>query len=368
MSYQTLVPSIDGIQPLGVIQSDGCCPPSLCNIDYCGFICSFLQYLPKGPIWDYWRNSRYNDIINSDGSCVIGSCYDNPCLTIIDHAIYTAKKLLHVLQNPLQTAIWEANPLTAFNTRQYWLDTFGWEDCFEGPTAFSQLGFPTPYQAVCSALLPSAPCTIESTLYQMSGTVNGNQNPVIDISAQVKAACPANLLLAVQYAILVALKRLEIEIIPTQDAINFVLAPLGVQISIATVYDPASNCVPDCNQMSGTVDECVMEDDCNQMTGSTICVPYRPCLQITLSLINDGMIAAGPGITEPLLCETARLFGNQSILASYSFAGIDMPVTIDCPETTVAGAGTIYPAMMAAECILLSVIPSNVNFTIVRNI
>lgn len=363
MTYQTIIPALDGRQPLGVIQSDGCCPPSLCNIDYCGFICSFLQYLPKGPIWDYWRRSRYNDIINSNGSCVVSSCYDSPCLTIIDHAIYTAKKLLYVLQNPLQTAIWEANPLTAFNTRQYWLDTFGWEDCFEGPDAFKKLGFPTPYQAVCNALLPYAPCDIETSLNQMSPSINGNQNPVIDISQQVKAACPPDLLLAVQYATLVALKRMEIGIIPTLDTINFILAPLGAQVSIA--FTDPTDCV-DCNQMAGVPSNCVMQNDCNQMSGSTPCEPYQPCLTITLSLVNDGMIAAGPGITEPLLCETVRLFGNLQISASYSFAGIAMPVTTDCPEGTIAGAGTIYPALMAAECILLSVIPSNVNYKIKR--
>jgi hypothetical protein len=366
MSYQTLVQTIDGPQPLGVIKSDGCCPPSLCNIDYCGFICSFLQYLPKGPLWDYWRNSRYADIINSDGACVVGSCYDNPCLTIIDHAIYTAKKLLHVLQNPLQTAIWEASPLTAFNTRQYWLDTFGWEDCFEGPSAFRKLGFPTPYQAVCNALLPHAPCSIESTLYQMSPSIDGNQNPVIDISEQVKAACPADLVLAVQYGILVALKRLEVGIIPTLAAINFVLAPLGVEATISTT-DNIGDCAG-CNQMSGTIPNCVMADDCSQMTGTSLCAPYQPCIGITLSLINAGRIASGPGITVPLLCETVRLFGSETILASYHFAGIAMPVTIDCPEGTIAGDGTIYPALMAAECIVLSIVPPNVNYTLHRNI
>ncbi len=365
MTYQTIVPTIDGPQPLGVIPSDNCCPPSLCNIDYCGFICSFLQYLPKGPIWDYWRNSRYNDIINSDGACVVGSCYDNPCLTIIDHAIYTAKKLLYVLQNPLQTAVWEANPLTAFNTRQHWLNVYGWEDCFDGPNAIAALGFPTPYQAVCNALLPSAPCTSESVLYQMSPSINGNPNPVVDISALVKAACPSNLLLAVQYGIVKALKRLEIGIIPTQDSINFVLESLGVSIAIE-ITDPINNCAG-CFQISGALPDCVMQDDCSQMTGTEACEPYRPCMTVTMSLLNNGTIPAGPGITEPLTCETERIFGNQTIQASYNFAGVAMPVTIDCPAGTIAGAGTIYPAMMAAECILLSVIPSNVNYSIIRN-
>lgn len=366
MAYQTLVPALDGTQPLGVIPSDGCCPPSLCNIDYCGFICSFLQYLPKGPIWDFWRNSRYNDIINSNRSCVVSSCYDNPCLTIIDHAIYTAKKLLSILQNPLQTAIWEANPLTAFNTRQYWLETFGWEDCFEGPDAFKKLGFPTPYQAVCNALLPHDPCSIDTTLYQMSPTINGNPNPVIDISAQVKAACPPDLLLAVQYGILKALKRLEIGIIPTQESINFVLAPLGCAINIA-LTDPVCIDPDDCNpnQMSGTVLECVMVSDCNQMTASSPCAPYRPCMTVNLYIV-DGDLAAGPGITRFLTCETVKLFGNERIPQTYQFAGIHMPVTLDCPEGTIAGAGTIYPALMAAECILLSLIPSNLNYTIKR--
>lgn len=363
MTYQAIVPAIDGPQPFGVIQDDGCCPPTLCNIDDCSFICAFLQYLPKGPIWDYWRHSRYNDLVSSNGSCVVSSCYDNPCLTIVDHAIYTAKKLLFVLKNPLQTAIWEANPLTAFKTRQHWLDKYGWEDCFDGPGAFKALGFPTPYQAVCNALLPNAPCAADSIFNQMSPSINGNQNPMIDISALVKAACPPDLLLAVQYGILKALKRMEIGVIPTLDVINFILEPLGAHITIST-HDPVGNCAG-CFQIAPALIECVMQDDCSQMTGDVFCAPYRPCLSITLSPIN-GRIASGPGITEPLRCETEKLFGSQTILASYNFAGIAMPVTTECPPGTIAGDGTIYPALMAAECILLSLLPSSVNYTITR--
>lgn len=352
MSYQTIVNSLDGPQALGVIPRDLCCPPSLCNIDYCGFICSFLQYLPRGPIWDYWRNLKYNEIISTNGACTVGNCTDNPCVTIIDHSIYVAKKLLYILQNPLQTAIWEADPLTAFNTRDYWLSVYGYEDCFEGPTVNGVLGFPTPYQAVCNALLPHAPCDINSTLGQMSPTIDGNQNPVIDISALVKAACPADLLLAVKYAIVKASKRLQPGIIPTLPSMNFILEPLGVVVS---------------SEVTGFLNQpCTMLFDCNQMSGAQDCYPNIAEITFTMTTLNSGKIASGNGITRPITCETSRSFGNETITASYEFPGIPMPVTDDCPPGTIAGNGTIYPAMMAAECLLLNMLPPNIVPTIIR--
>jgi hypothetical protein len=325
----------------------------------------------------------------------------------VDHAIYTAKKLLYIIQNPLQTAIWEADPLTAFNTRDYWLSSYGWEDCFEGPNINPKLGFPTPYQAVCSALAQggpcapdcnqmsqsitevpnTTPCSFESTTYQMSPAINPTQNPVVDISEQVKAACPADLLLAVKYGIVVALKRLEIGIIPTLPVINFILSSLGVVASINLI--PEETCpvmVDDCNQMTGdpwvgpcdptkilsnNAQQCVMVNDCNQMTGTENCGPYVAGMIITLSLLNGGTIPSGPGITEPLTCATSRNFGSESILASYNFPGITLTfpdVELGCSPTIVCGAGTIYPALMAAECLLLSILPPNINFTLVKEV
>lgn len=353
MSYQTIVPTLDGPQPSALYKNDGCCPPSLCNIDYCGFICSFLQYLPRGPIWDYWRRLKYHEIISTKGVCGLNSCDNNPCVTIIDHAIYVAKKLLYILQNPLQTAIWEADPLKAFNTRDYWLSVYGYEDCFEGPGGNPVLGFPTPYQAVCNALLPFAPCDPATLNYQMTATINGNQNPVIDISQLVKDACPADLLLAVKYAIVKSCTLLQPGIIPTLASMNFVLAPLGVSVtSQVTGFDQQS---------------CLMLFDCNQMTGEKECYPNIPEITFTLHTLNSGKIASGPGITVPLTCETSRSFGNELITASYEFPGIVMPTTVDCPDGTIAGNGTIYPAMMAAECILLNMLPPNIVPTVIRS-
>jgi hypothetical protein len=358
-----MIAGIDGYQTVGVPADGGCCPPSLCNINATDFICSFMAYMPSGPLWDFWKRFRSDQMRASGDICNLTGCVEAPaCLTIIDHAIYTAKKLLSILQNPLQTAIWESNPLTAFITRQNWLTTFGWEDCFEGPSINAKLGFPTPYQAVCNKLASAALCAFDTTLYQMSPSIE-NPNPIIDIELLVKAACPPALTLAVQYATLLSLKRLQLGIIKNQEGINFILAPLGAQISMV-ITDPLIGCIQDCGpQMSGTPDNCVMVDDCSQMTGTQACQPYRPCVNVVLSNIGE-TLNGGPGITEPLTCSTAKNAPAQ-IPASYTFPGVTMPVTRDCPPDTIAGNGTIWPGMMAAECILLSILPAYLNYTLV---
>lgn len=366
-----------------------CCPPSLCNIDPCGFICAFMEYMPRGPMWDFWKRYRASQMRNLGNLCTTQSCQDNNlCLTVIDHAIYTAKKLLEVLQNPLQTAIWEANPITAFNTRQYWLDSFGWEDCFEGPAVSKKLGFPTPYQAVCNNLLQLDPCSFSTTNSQMSPEINApnpdqpncstdiaanqmspaipvvNINPIIDISTQVKAACPPNLLLALQWGILRSLVKLSVGIIPNLESINDVLAPLGAGITIS-FNDMSGDCAMDCNQMSPEFPDCVVTNinDCDQMTGLTNCKPYQPCMSITLANIGT-TLPAGPGITEPLRCDTQKQ-PKTTINSYYEFPGIQIPVMgNDCPAELTIGAGTIWPGTMAAACILMSVIPSNVIYSL----
>lgn len=395
---QRMLRAIDGTTSFA-FGAEECCPPNLCNIDPCGFICAFMEYMPRGPMWDFWKRYRAEQMRNLGDLCTLQSCQQNDmCLTVVDHAIYTAKKLLEVLQNPLQTAIWESNPLTAFNTRQYWLDTFGWEDCFEGPSHNKQLGFPTPYQAVCHDLVQIDPCLFNTTSSQMTPELDipipplpcptnlaENQltptpgfigvDPLLDITAQVKALCPPDLLLAVQYGILRALVRLSVGVIPNFENINEVLSYVGAAMTIS-FNDSTPGCAQECNQMSPDFPECVMTNinDCNQMDASdwasddslhTIrnCRPYQPCMNINLSSTGT-TLPAGPGITEPLRCETLKL-PKTTVNSFYEFPGIQvLTVGPDCPSEITIGAGTIWPGTIAAACLLLSMIPSNVKYTL----
>lgn len=385
MSY-ALVAGIDGIQTQGTV-ADGlaCCPPDLCNIDTCGFLCSFMAYMPKGPNWDHWKAIRYDQLMSGNDTTGLPECTEpGPCVTILDHAIYTARKLLIILQGPLQTAIWESFPLTAFNTRQTWLDNFGWSDCFDGPNANALLGTPTPYQALCNAMNPPTICALEAgdpDLFQMSPS-EPPANPIIDIEALVRAACPPDLLLAVQYGILLSLCRLQLGISRNLESINFILAPLGAQIAIQITDPQIIGCAEsDCAQMSGTPPNCVMQDDANQMTGATVCTPFRPCMNVILTSIPAGTIAAGPGITTPLTCAGGPL---TTIPASYAYSpplpadcnqtGEDKNCMIDCNQMvsapldcpTIEGAGVIWPGVMAAECILFSLLPTWMNYKLIR--
>ena len=346
----TIQNTIDGQQICTVLPPSGCCPPSICNLNLTAFVCSFLAYMPKGPLWDYWKRIKVEQL----NSGVIDPYLEteNPaCLTLIDHAFYTAKKLFRILTGPLQTVIWESNPLTAFVTRQYWLDLFGWSDCFSGPSANVKLGFPTPYQAVCNALLPTGLCPPPTEYAQMSGNSAGIPNPIRDIEETVKKRCTAPLTLAVQYAILVAIKRWQLGVIKNQDGINFILEPLGAKITVTN-----TGVLPACQP--------VMEHDCNQMLGNAYCSPYRPAMVIDL-FSTETTLPGGPGITESLSCSNIQQ-PLTKIPASYVFPGVIMPVTKDCPPGTIAGGGTIWPGLLAAECILVAILPFSLNYTINR--
>jgi hypothetical protein len=273
-------------------------------------------------------------------------------LTLIDHAAYTATKLYNILRGPLQSSIWESNPLTAFVTRQNWLNSYGWIDCFSGPSSNAALEFPTPYQAVCNALLPSSLCSPGEGLNQMTGNNTASlPNPVINIETLVKEACPVDLTNAVEYGILCAIQRLQLGVIKNIDGINFILAPLGASISVV-------------NTGVETVCQNVMVYDCNQIPGTTPCDPKRPKMTIALSQ-NSITLPAGPGITEPLSCDNIQT-SKTTVYASYYFEGVAMPTTADCPDGTIAGAGTIWPGLMAAECILFSILPYYLNYSVNR--
>lgn len=348
--------TIDGPAICTVIPPNNCCPPTICNLEIISFICSFFAYLPKGPLWDYWRRLRVEQLAaaNEDDLAyplVTDQQTENAnCLTIINYAECTARNLFYILRNPFITIVFESDPTTAFYTRQKWLDDYGWNDCFSGPSASPQLGFPTPYQAVCNALLPPSLCPSPDEYSQMTGT-GDISNPIIDIETFVKAACPPDLQAAVEHAILVSMKRNEIGVIKNADGINFILAPLKSSITIVN-----SGNVKDCQE--------VMVGDCNQMMGNEPCVIYRPTLHIKLSHFQD-TIDAGPGITEPLTCDNIQNQPTQ-IPISYYFNGIIMPETTDCPPGTLRGNGVICPALMAAECILTAILPSHIRYDIER--
>ena len=45
----------DGCQPIVEPEETGCCPPPLCGNDLCCTFVAFMNLLPSGPIWDYWK-------------------------------------------------------------------------------------------------------------------------------------------------------------------------------------------------------------------------------------------------------------------------------------------------------------------------
>lgn len=341
--------TIDGPEICTVLTPDDCCPPSICNLDLVSFICSFFAYLPKGPLWDYWKRLKVEQL--RLGSSVTTESTENAnCLTIIDHAAYTAENLFYILRNPLQTVIFESDPITAFYSRSKWLANYGWMDCFSGPAVNVALGLPNPYQVVCSDIQL---CVADGNFNQMPG--NNTlflSNPLIDIEALVKAACPPDLKAAVEHALLIALKRAELNPVKTLAVMNFILEPLKVSLEIDVNPEDLDTCAP------------IMMFDGNQMPGTVPCVPYRPKISITLNT-TSGCIETGVGITIPLTCDNLNNPLTQ-IPISYHFDGFVMPVGTVCAGE-IRGAANICPAMMVAECLLMAMLPLNIRYQIFRN-
>ena len=121
-----LTQAIDGAVLAGRLPPDLCCPPSVCAIDDCAFVCNFVQAaLPDGPLWEHakhdFNTSRMPDCTAAPGAPI--------CPSLVGHASFVAKMTLYHIRNAIWPAVREASPFTAWTTRQYWLDRWGWSNC-----------------------------------------------------------------------------------------------------------------------------------------------------------------------------------------------------------------------------------------------
>lgn len=235
----TTLLGIDGLAPVGVLDRDGCCVPSLCNLDPCALVCNFVQALPTGPMWDRAKAetvSRYYSCTLAS-ACGPTACPPS-CATIVDHAVYTALRLYDGLLGALYPAIREASPYTAHDTLDSWLARLGWRDC---------------YDCACrdGAVPGLSPIEIWGSIDNTDGLCEG---PI---------CCPQEYSTALQCAVkrgtVIALHRLNLVPRKTVAAINFALAPLGAELQAVCYRDIAL----DPNQ-------------CNADDGTTLCTPEAP--------------------------------------------------------------------------------------------
>ena len=356
---------IDGKVSVGTITSTQCCPPDICSIDPCSFVCSFLNYLPKGPLWDNAKERA--TAYNSTNTCAPICSDSNHCATIVDHAVYTAKRLLFALYNIVDKAIYESQPETAVETRQDHLRRLGWLDCYSGSCRNSDIGFLTPFEKLCLVA-----CAEVAPGSQMVGT--GFEY----VKKYNAIQYPADLQAALEHALLVSLSRMQLGVIPNQENINFIIAPLSAEILSITagckVIDPCGenvdpDCATDCNQMSGhhvPADQNAC-DPCAQMAATIHCPEAPTCFVV--NLVNQGpKMFSAP--SRDCFGKRDKYPPTDKITRCSEFPCETVQSYIDVKvDATSSGSfhGRIYPGLLAAECIVRSLLPSTLQYQFTRN-
>jgi hypothetical protein len=308
-----------------VLQQDdiSCCPPPLCGNDLCCTFVAFFNLLPSGPLWDYWKQQAINYFQQSDDPAECPLVEDPQCPSLILHAIYTVLKLRSMVHGPLWVALRESSPYTAITTLDNYLARLRWEDCYNQSCRAPILGELTPLEV---------------------WTECGPQ------------FCPPNYSLelenAVKRAVAIALTRANMGVIKNLCGINWVVEPLGalvVPVYPVPCVDPPDPPYPDQTPPPppNENEECfdpieVACEDCDpeKCTG----------MQFLITRTRDWLEGLGSGD----ICDTQTPL--PQIPAWWEW-GCDKPAGL--PDK-------VWPGILAAECIIRSMMPPTCPSNITR--
>jgi hypothetical protein len=291
--------SADGCVPFFVPEDEGCCPPPLCGNDLCCTFVAFMNLLPSGPIWDYWKAQAisYFETNPSDDPAECPLVKDPACPSLVLHSIYTVLKLRHVIHNALWPAFRESDPNTAVTTLDYHLARLEWEDCYAQHCRSVLLGEMTPLEvwSECGPLFcpPNYPPELENALKKN---------------------------------VAIALTRANMGVIRNLCGINWIIEPLGAEILPDLTPKPSHPIVDPCD-------------------------PAR-CDEASFTICNkqDWMY----GVPSGDICETQMPFPK---IPAYWDRGCDRPAGL--PDR-------VWPGVLAAECIVRSMMPPICPTNIVR--
>lgn len=291
--HRRLKLGVDGMRPTGTVASDGCCADPLC-IPLCDSICSFLDVLPDGPMWD--RNKQIARQVLTQGGSITGCdtlCVVEPdCPSMISYAAYAGHVLHDMLSNILWPSIREASPYTSVTTLDDWIARLGWEDCYRQNCNTTYRGLLSPYEFL------------------------GECGPTYcEPSFSKDVEC------ALKYAIVVSLTRARRGFIKNLDGFNWVIEPLG---SVLRPRQPYSSNV--LQFLRGECDE----------------TEVAPCFceNVLLEICNTSDTLPGcPDLQSQCGKTTTTVAAQQS----YS-----------CPGRPTI---QLYPGVIAAECIVRSFMP-----------
>jgi hypothetical protein len=288
----------DGCQDVADIDDPSCCPPPLCGNDLCCTFVTFMQLLPSGPLWDYWKAVAisYFQSNNDPSECPL--VQDPDCPSLVLHAIYCVLKLKDAVHNALWVALRESSPYTAIVTLDDYLARLQWEDCYNQHCRSVLLGEMTPYEiwTECGPLF----CPPDF---------------------------PPELVAALKKNIAIALTRANMGVIKNMCSINWIIEPLGSEIvPIFPSPPPGPPPVDPCNM-------CMTDD-----------------VKFEIHTTQDWLSGVGSGD----VCE-AHLPPPQ--VPGFWDRGCDKPAGL--PDI-------IWPGLLAAECIVRSMLPVTCPPIIVR--
>jgi hypothetical protein len=280
--------------------------------------------LPSGPIWDYWKNAAISYFERNDDPAQCPLLTDPRCPSLVLHSIYTVLKLRNVVHGALWPALRESSPYTAITTIDNHLARLQWEDCYAQHCRSVLLGEMTPLEVwtSCGPMFcpPDYPPELEN---------------------------------AIKRGVATALTRANMGVIKNICGLNWIIAPLGAEIK-PVYYVPPEECVdpPDeypifpeqpvpCIEVPP--DQCIDQD--------TLCDP-SPCANVAFEICNVGDYL--PGIGSGDVCET--LVPVPPVLA-YWDRGCDRPAGL--PDR-------VWPGVLAAECIVRSMLPPQCPSNITR--
>lgn len=208
-----LFPGIDGLVPVGAIESDGCCPPDICSITTEALACSFIGLLPTGPAWD---SAKVDGVACRSWCDPCGGATDS-CTSLVNYAAYIGRSLYDTIAGTLVPALREADPYTAWDNMDSWLDRLGWRDCYNSTCRDAALGPITPYEVMGECGVAFCPPILSEDLARLY-----------------------------KRGIIVALWRMRHGIARNLAGINFILEQLFVELAPDPANNPNDPAAPQC--------------------------------------------------------------------------------------------------------------------------
>lgn len=296
----------DGCQVGTLTQDDiSCCPPPLCGNELCCTFVAFFNLLPSGPLWDYWKRAAIAYFEHSDDPAECPLLQDPKCPSLVLHSIYTVLKLRSMVHGALWVALRESNPYTAVTTLDNHLARLQWEDCYNQHCRSVLLGELTPLEVwtECGPLFcpPNYPPELENALKR---------------------------------AVAISLTRANMGVIKNLCGLNWVIEPLGAQV----INDYQAPCVDPPDEFDNPEGCVEYEYGCQQPCSPDVCGDPPT---FVIQPYQDWIEGVGTGD----VCDTLT---PRPHVPAYWDPGCDRPAGL--PER-------IWPGVLAAECIVRSMLP-----------